>query len=62
MSTVQEIESAIQRLSREEMREVHEWLENILEDQLVLKEEFIARIERSEREMSEGKRPRLRQP
>jgi hypothetical protein len=62
MSTVQEIESAIERLSKAEMFEIHEWLENMLEDQLELKEEFKARIETSEREMQQGKRPRLRQP
>lgn len=59
MSTVQEIESAIQRLSKAEMEEIHEWLENFLEDQLVMKEEFKARIEKSEREMKEGKPPRV---
>ncbi len=62
MSTVQEIESAIQRLSRAEMREVYEWLENTLEDQLELKEDFKAKIEISERELARGERPRTRQP
>ena len=63
MSTVQEIESAIQRLSKNEMHEIREWLENILEDELELKEDFKARIETSEREMQQGKRgPRLRRP
>jgi predicted outer membrane protein len=62
MSTVHEIEAAIQRLSTEEMRQVHEWLANVLEDQLEHSEEFKARIDRSEREMAEGKKPRLRQP
>ena len=62
MSTVQEIESAIQRLSPEQMREIREWLENILEDQLAFKEEFQGQIERSEREMAQGQRPRVRKP
>lgn len=62
MSTIKEIESAIERLSRAEMREIHEWLENMLEDDLELREEFKARIETSEQEMQQGKRPRLRQP
>ncbi|HZV34599.1 MAG TPA: hypothetical protein VFB72_08475 [Verrucomicrobiae bacterium] len=62
MSTVKEIESAIQRLSKAEMQEIHEWLENVLEDQLEMREEFKAQIEASEREMKEGKRPRVRQP
>lgn len=62
MSTIQEIESAIQRLSKDEMHEIHEWLENMLEDELELKEEFKTRIETSEQEMQQGKRPRVRKP
>jgi hypothetical protein len=62
MSTVQEIETAIKRLSQAEMREIREWLDNVLEDQLELKEEFEARIKTSEAEMQQGKRPRVRQP
>jgi hypothetical protein len=62
MSTVSEIETALSRLSREEMLQVHDWLENFLEDQLEMKEEFVAKIERSEAEMKAGLRPRVRQP
>lgn len=62
MSTVQEIESAIKRLSQAEIREIREWLDNVLEDELELKEEFEARIKTSEEEMRQGKRPRVRQP
>jgi len=62
MSTVHEIEKAISHLSPAEMVEVHEWLENMLEDQLEMTDEFKARIEQSEREMAEGKKPRVRQP
>lgn len=62
MSTVQEIESAIQLLSGEEMRQIQEWLENMLEDKLPLKDTFKAQIECSEAEMQAGKRPRIRQP
>ena len=53
MSTVQEIESAISRLSPEEMRLVRDWLENQLEDRLQLTDEFKGRIESSEREMAQ---------
>lgn len=60
MSTVQEIESAISRLSPEEMRMVRDWLENQLEDRLEMTEEFKGRIKSSEREMAEGQRPRTR--
>ena len=61
MSTVQEIESAISRLSPEEMRLVRDWLENQLEDRLQMTEEFKGRIKSSEREMAEGQRPRTRE-
>ena len=60
MSTVQEIENAISRLSPKEMRLVRDWLENQLEDQLPMTDEFKCRIESSERQMSEGQRPRTR--
>lgn len=60
MSTVQEIESAISRLSPKEMRQVRDWLEQQLEDQLPLTDEFKGQINRSEREMTAGQRPRTR--
>ena len=60
VSTVQEIEQAISRLSPEEMRLVRDWLENQLEDRLPLTDEFKGRIEDSERQMKEGRRPRTR--
>ena len=61
MSTVQEIESALSRLSPDEMRQVRDWLEHQMEDQLEMTASFKAGIERSEREMTEGRRPRVRQ-
>lgn len=60
MSTVQEIEQAISRLSPEEMRLVRDWLENQLEDRLPMTDEFKGRINRSEREKAGGQRPRTR--
>ncbi len=60
MSTVQEIENAISRLSHEEMRLVRDWLENQIEDQLPMTDEFKGCIESSERQMAEGQRPRTR--
>ena len=56
MSTVQEIESIIRRLSRTEIEAVRDWIENFLEDERELTDEFKAKIERSEREIAEGKR------
>ena len=62
LSNVQEIESAIGRLPAEDVRQIYEWLENILEDQLEVSGVFQERIERSEREMAEGKQARVRHP
>lgn len=62
MSTVQEIEAAINHLSLAEMRQVHEWLEDVLEDQLAFTGEFQSRIDRSEKEMAADLKPRVRQP
>jgi hypothetical protein len=42
------------------MRQVREWLDQQLEDQLELTPEFKAAIESSEREMAQGSRPRVR--
>ena len=60
MSTVQEIESAISRLSPDEMRQVREWLDQQIEDQWEMTQEFQAQIERSEQQMAAGVRPRTR--
>ncbi len=54
MSTVQEVESAIAKLSPAEMQEVAEWLENLLEDQLELRPEFVERLERAQAQLARG--------
>jgi hypothetical protein len=60
VSTVQEVEQAISRLSPEEIRLLRDWLENQLEDCLPMTDEFKGRIESSERQMAEGQRPHIR--
>ena len=60
MTTLEEIKSAISRLSPEDMRLVRDWLENQLEDQLQMTDEFKGRINSSEREKAGGQRPRTR--
>jgi hypothetical protein len=62
MSKVQQIEAAIQELAPEELRQVHEWLENFVEDQLEMTDEFKAGIEESKKLFAAGIRPRVRQP
>ncbi len=63
MSTIQEIERAIEALPRGEVQALRDWLENYLEDELQITDEFRAKIERSEQEMADGKgRTRNRPP
>lgn len=62
MSSVHEIEGAMRKLSPAELREVREWLENFMEDQLEMTEEFEAGISESKRLFAAGVRPRVRQP
>jgi hypothetical protein len=53
-SDVQEIEQAIRSLPRPEVEQLREWIENFLEDQLELTDEFKASIERGKRDIAEG--------
>ena len=60
MSTVKEIESALAKLSVEEMEAVRDMLEDMIEDQLVVSDEFKAKIERAEKEIASGIYSRVR--
>ena len=54
MSTVQEIEAAILRLSRVEIEEIRAWIDDFLEDQLGLNDEVKARLDQSRSEIAAG--------
>jgi len=54
MSTVQEIEAAIPRLSRAEIEAVRAWIDDFLEDQLELTDEVKAKLDESRREIAAG--------
>ena len=54
MSTVQEIEAVLPKLSRAELEEVRAWIDDFLEDQLELTDEVKARLDQSRREIAEG--------
>jgi hypothetical protein len=61
MSTVQEIEAVIPRLSRSDQEQLRVWLDEFLEDQLELTDEVKAKLDQSRREITEGN-CRTRQP
>jgi len=54
ISTVQEIEAAIPRLSRAELEQLRAWFEDYLEDQLELTDEVKAKLDESRREVAAG--------
>jgi hypothetical protein len=60
VSKVQQLESELGKLSRAELREIRDFLDEILEDELEFTPEFEAQIQQSEREMASGLRPRVR--
>ena len=55
MPTLEQIESEVKQLTRTEKEALRDWLENILEDELELTDEFKAKIERGEQDLREGK-------
>ncbi len=55
MSTVKEIQEAIPRLSRKEIEEVRDWIEDYLEDQLELTDEVKTKLQQSHQEIVAGR-------
>lgn len=62
MSNVAQIESELEKLSQAELREVRDWLDDIIEDDLEFTPEFEPAIQQSERERTKGLSPRTHQP
>jgi len=61
MSVLEQIEEQVKRLSKTEQEALRDWLENMLEDELELTDDFKAKIEQGERDIREG-RVRVRKP
>ncbi len=61
MHTMQEIKTAIPKLSRRELEELRAWLDEYLEDQSELKDEVKVKLDQARQELREGKY-RRRQP
>jgi predicted nuclease with TOPRIM domain len=62
MSSVKEIESALTRLSLEDLQAVRDWLDDFIEDQLEVSDEFKAKIQRAKQEIADGIYSRERKP
>ena len=62
MSRVTRIECELEKLSIDELKEVREWLENLVENRMEFTPEFEATIRQSELDLKSGIRPRVRKP
>jgi hypothetical protein len=54
VSTVKEIEAAIPQLSRAELEQIRDWIEERLEHNLELSDEVKAKLDQSQREIAAG--------
>jgi hypothetical protein len=62
MSKIEEMEVELRKLSQTELRQIRAWLDDIIEDELEFTPEFERAIQRSERDMAEGRTARVREP
>jgi len=61
MITLEQIEAEVRKFSPKDQELLREWLENLLEDRMELKDEFKSEIEAGKKEIAEG-RYRIRKP
>ncbi len=62
MSSVKEIASALTRLSLDDLQSVRDWLDNFIEDQLEVSDEFKTKIQRAKQEIADAVYSRARRP
>jgi hypothetical protein len=60
MSTVKQIESALEQLPLEDLQAVQDWLEEFIEEQLEVSNEFKAQVQRANQEIADGVYSRVR--
>lgn len=56
------MESELRKLSSTELRQIREWLDDFIEDELEFTPEFENSIQQSERDMAAGEDARVREP
>jgi hypothetical protein len=62
MRKVERVESELRKLSQAELRQIREWLDDIIEDELEFTPEFENAVQQAERDMADGKSARAREP
>ena len=60
MPTLEQIEQQVKQLTKADQEALRDWLENLLEDELEMTDEFKAKIARGEQDFREG-RARIRE-
>ena len=56
------MESELRKLSQAELRQIREWLDDFIEDELEFTAEFENSIQQSEHDVAAGKAARVREP
>lgn len=56
------MQAQLQTLSQSELRQVRDWLDDLIEDELEFTDEFEAKIRTSERDLATGQPSRTRRP
>ena len=62
VSKVEQMEAELRKLSQVELRQIREWLDDLIEDDLEFTPGFERSIQQAERDMTEGKSARVREP
>jgi len=62
VTKMEQVECELRKLSQTELRQIREWLDDVIEDELEFTPEFERSIQQSERDMASGKRVRVREP
>ncbi len=62
MSKVEQMEAELRKLSQTELRQIREWLDDLIEDELEFTPEFERSIQAAERDLADGKSARVREP
>ena len=56
------MEAQLRNLSQAELRQISEWLDDLIEDELEFTPEFERSIQQAERDKADGKSARVREP
>jgi len=62
VTKVEQVEDELRKLSQTELRQIREWLDDVIEDEMEFTPDFEWSIRQSELDMASGKSVRAREP